>query len=103
VLALGALVALALLSSGGGSGSGGDVESVDGVLTSVDRDRLVIEATEPVEGKSELELVIRPEDAPQLNLPHLETHAAQRLGTRVYYERSGDRFFAVGAEDASVR
>jgi hypothetical protein len=105
-LALAALVTLgglAIVLGGGSDSSGGQsLESVEGILTEVESDRLVLEADEPLDGQSEVEFVVRIEDAAALDLRHLEVHAADRLPTRVYYEKSGGELYAVRAEDAPV-
>lgn len=98
-LLFGTLVAAALLFGGGGSGDPklpSSSPTIDGTLTVVEPDRLVLR---PFDGGRELTLTVRPENVDRLNLGHLRAHASSGLGTRVYYERSGERYFAIAAAD----
>lgn len=99
-LLLGTLLAAALVFGGGGSGGSERLPTssptADGTLTTVEPDRLVLR---PFDGGQDLTLSVRPKDVDRLNLPHLRAHASSGLGTRVYYERSGKRYFAIAAVD----
>ena len=96
-LLLSLIVVIALLA-----GSGGDDDSLrsfDGQLTVVDDDRLRLVLDEAVDGRNEIDFVVRPEDRQALDIPHLQLHSAQSLGTRIYYERDGEQYIAREADD----
>jgi hypothetical protein len=82
-----------------GSGGGDSLRSFDGELTVVEEDRLTLLLDRPANGRSQIEFVVRPEDRAALDIPHLELHAAQGLGTRIYYERDREEYVARKADD----
>lgn len=81
---------------------GGDssVKTVDGTLTVVEQDRLVLQPFEP--GSDEMEFVIDSPDAGNFDIAHMQSHSSVALPTRIYYERDGDRLLAKYKEDAPV-
>ena len=101
---LGALLlvtgAVLLLTGGGassGSGSGGAaVRSIDGKLTSVQDTELTLQ---PDGGGAIERFAVRPIDRRTLDLGHLQTHMAQGLPSRVFYESDGDLRYAVRVDD----
>ena len=64
---------------------------VDGVLTRVDDDELVL---------GDRTFVIEEQDAPRFDLDHLRDHAADRLPVRISFERREGRPAARWATDA---
>lgn len=90
------VVVVVVAGSGGGDDS---LRSFDGELTVVEDDRLTLLLDQPANGRNEIEFVVRPEDRAALDIPHLRLHAAQNLGTRVYYERDGEEYVAREAAD----
>lgn len=108
------VVAGALLAGGVawlfGSGSSEDHDPgeaavlpfVDGTLTTVERNRLVIKALEPLDGRRTVEFAIRPVDERYFDIAHLQSHSAVALPVRIYYRRSGARYLARYADDAPV-
>ena len=72
---------------------------VTGVLTSVSDQELVLQ---PNTGGEAIVFTVRPEDVRQLDLRHLEQHAADSLPSIVHYEREGDERFAIRVDDAPV-
>ena len=100
VIALGGLVALTLLVGGGGDTAGTSGSSVEGSITTVEPNRLVLRTERPIDGKRDVEFTVRPENAAALDLPHLETHVTDNLPVTLYFEREDDRLYAVRAEDA---
>lgn len=74
--------------------------SIDGTLLVVESDRLVLDAFEPLDGKDEITFVIRAKDRSHFDLAHLRSHSSIALPTRLFYERSGGKFYAVYKEDA---
>jgi hypothetical protein len=75
---------------------------VDGTLAVVEQERLVMKPFEPVDGKAEIELVVRPQDAGNFDIAHLQSHSSVAIPTRIYYRREGDTFYAIYKEDAPV-
>jgi hypothetical protein len=98
-VALLSLVVVVVLAAGSGGGDDESLRSFDGVLTVVEDDRLRLLLDEPADGRNEIELVVRPEDRAALDIQHLELHAAQALGTRIFYERDGEEYIAREALD----
>ena len=95
------VVVLGIVVGGGGSEENAPSGSAtaDGVLVGVADDRLTLRLTRPVDGQSEIEFEVRPENREGLDLEHLQLHASDGLPTRIYYEREGERYVARGAED----
>jgi hypothetical protein len=81
-------------------GGESSVQLVDGTLTVVETDRLVLEPFE--DGKAEMEFVIDPADVANFDIAHMQSHSSVALPTRIYYERDGDRLLAKYKEDAPV-
>lgn len=77
-----------------------DLPRVDGTLTTVEDDRLVMEPFEPLDGKAELEFEIREAYKKNFDLAHLRSHSAVGIPTRIYYRRDGDVYVAVYKTDA---
>jgi hypothetical protein len=73
------------------------VQRVDGTLSVVSEERLVLE---PFSGGAEMEFTILPEDLPNFDIAHMQSHSSVALPTRIFYERSGDRLIAKYKEDA---
>jgi hypothetical protein len=74
--------------------------SVDGTLLVVEPDRLVLDAFAPIDGRREIEFVVREQDRSHFDIAHLRSHSSIALPTRLYYERDGDTYVAVYKEDA---
>lgn len=72
---------------------------MDGTLTVVERDRLVMT---PFEGDREVTFVIRPADAGNFDIAHLQSHSSVAIPTRIYYRDEGGTFYGVYKEDAPV-
>lgn len=116
-LLLALVIPVALLGGGSGGGgtpdgaagssgaaSSGDVsgQSVEGRLTVVERDRLVLDTAEAVDGRNQVELSVRPQDAEAVDVIHLKDHATQGLPSRIFYEQEGEARYAVGQQDADT-
>jgi hypothetical protein len=108
-------VVLAALAAGGlvwlfGSGKSGGHDPgaaatlpfVDGTLSTVEQNRLVIKAFKPLAGQRKVEFAIRPGDEKYFDIAHLQSHSAVALPVRIYYRRSGTRYLARYADDAPV-
>ncbi|HEX2086290.1 MAG TPA: hypothetical protein VHF89_11455, partial [Solirubrobacteraceae bacterium] len=91
IAALLAIVAVVLLASGGGGAERPSSGQVTGILTSVTPERLVLR---PSDGGEAQTFAIRPQDRQNLDLIHLQQHAADALPSIVHYEREGDERFA---------
>lgn len=74
--------------------------SVDGTLVVVDLPRLVLKTFRPLDGKREVEFTVRETERTNFDVAHLRSHSSIGLPTRVYYEREGNRYYAVYKEDA---
>lgn len=87
-----------------GAASSGKVSgpSLEGRIVVAERNRLVINTAEPIDGQGQFELVVRPQDAPGLDVAHLRVHAQDGLPSRVFYEQEGKTRFAVGQQDADT-
>jgi hypothetical protein len=105
LLRMGAVIALLLLVTGGlllvtsgGSDDRADskLPTMDGVLASVDGEKLVLT---PTGGGSPQTFELRPIDARRLDLLHLQQHMAQQLPSRVHYLEEGARRYAVRVDD----
>ena len=92
-IALLSLIVAIVLAGGSGDGDG-SVRSFDGVLVEVEDDRLLFYLDKPLDGRNQIELVVRPEDRPALDISHLEQHVVDRYPTRIYYERDGSQYVA---------
>ena len=77
-----------------------DLPRVDGTLTTVEDNRLVMKPFEPLDGKTEVEFELRETYKKNFDLAHLRSHSAVGIPTRVYYRRDGDVFVAVYKTDA---
>ena len=75
---------------------------VDGTLTVVEQTRLVMKPFQPLDGKAEVEFVLRPQDAGNFDIAHLQSHSSVAIPTRIYYRREGDTLYAIYKEDAPV-
>jgi hypothetical protein len=86
-----------LVTGGGGSGaSQPQVRTLDGRLTSVQQTELTLQ---PDGGGPVERFTVRPIDRRTLDLPHLQTHMAQGLPSRVLYETDGAERYAVRVDD----
>ena len=72
---------------------------MDGTLTVVEQDRLVMR---PATGAREVTFVIRPEDAGNFDIAHLQSHSSVAIPTRIFYRDEGGTLYAVYKEDAPV-
>ena len=98
IAALLVLVGIVLLAGGGGGGSGETTSGrVQGVLTTVADDRLVLQ---PDNGGAQEQFRIRPEDRRALDLFHLRQHAADKLPSIVHYEETDGTKYALRVDDA---
>ena len=79
-----------------------NAELVDGTLTLVNEQRLVMKPFEPLEGESEVEFTIPEEELEDFDIAHLQSHSAVGLPTRVFYEEDGGGYVALLVEDAPV-
>jgi hypothetical protein len=73
-----------------------DRGTLDGILTSVTDEEIVVQ---PLEGSTPLHFAVRPIDARRLDLLHLRLHASQRLPSRVHYEEVGDTRYVTRVDD----
>ena len=74
---------------------------VDGTLTVVEDDRLVMRPFVPLDGRTgDVAFVIRPRDARFFDIAHMQSHSSVALPTRIYFERSAGRYFARFKDDA---
>ena len=91
----------AVLLGAGDDGSGGpkNAGQLDGIVASAQQGVIVFSPTQPFEGKRQVTFEVRPRDAAAVDVQHLQEHSAQGLLTRLYYERDGDKLYAVGQED----
>jgi hypothetical protein len=74
--------------------------SIDGTLVVVEEERLVLRTFEALDGRREVEFVVRSADRRNFDLAHLRSHSSIALPARIYYEREAGRYFAVYKEDA---
>lgn len=75
---------------------------VDGTLTVVEKDRLVMKPFTPLDGKAQVEFALVDEYRQYFDLAHLRSHAAVGIPTRVYYLERDGRLVAVYKADAPV-
>lgn len=99
LLLLGSVIGAVLAFGSSGDGGSGELQAADGVLVAVQPDRLRLRLSEPLDGKSEIDFVVRPDDQAALDIAHLQIHSADGLPTRVLYERDGDTYVARSAQD----
>ena len=102
LLLLASVVVAVAVSSGGDGDGGGDIADLptaDGVLVLVQPDRLRMRLQEPIDGQLEVDFHVRPEDQADLNVAHLQIHAADGLPTRIFYEEDDGRYVARSAVD----
>ena len=76
------------------------LQIVDGTLSVVENERLVLEPMEA--GAQEMEFVIQEADLPNFDIAHMQSHSAVALPTRIYYEEQGGVLYARYKEDAPV-
>jgi hypothetical protein len=77
-----------------------ELPRVDGTLTAVEDDRVVMKPFEPLDGKAEIEFEVREAYKRNFDLAHLRSHSAVGIPTRIYYRRDGDVYVAVYKTDA---
>jgi hypothetical protein len=96
---LASLVAgIVVFADGGGDSAG--VEVADGTVVDADQDSLLFRPSQPIDGESEIELLVRDEDrGEKLDPEHLLYHASTGGAMRIYYEREGEDYFAREAYD----
>jgi hypothetical protein len=87
-------VLLVTTSSGGDGASAPPRGTMDGVLQSVSAQEMVLV---PSNGSETVRFAVR--DPRQFDLFHLETHARDRLPSRVHYERDGATLYATRVDD----
>ena len=77
-----------------------DLPRVDGTLTAVEDDRLMMQPFEPLDGDVEIEFELREAYKQNFDVAHLRSHSAVGIPTRIYYRRDGDVYVAVYKTDA---
>ena len=103
VLLLSVVVLVAVFAGGGGGGAAAQAggaaagERMDGVLTQVTEDGLVLQPY--AAGAQPQRFAVRPEDRPVLDLPHLRQHVDDGTPVRLFYERAGGGLVARGYQD----
>jgi hypothetical protein len=75
---------------------------IDGTLTVVEQNRLVLKPFTPYKGKSELNFVILPADQGNFDIAHLQSHSSVGIPTRLYFRDDRGTLYAVYKEDAPV-
>lgn len=75
-------------------------EFIDGVVSDVSLPTVTIEGYEPLEGATSVTFGVRDGDLRYFDVVHLRAHSSIGLPTRIYYERDGERLWAVYKEDA---
>jgi len=93
------VVAAVLLGASGDGGPKSGRGSIDGIVVTARQGTVVMSASRPFEGKTQVTLEIRPRDAAAVDVQHMQQHAQQGLQTRVFYEREGGKLYAVGQQD----
>ena len=88
--------ALLLVTSGGGGASTVKRGTVDGTLLSASEQGIVVQ---PADGGPVQSFAVRPIDVRRLDFFHLQTHASQKLPSRVFYEQEGGTRYAVRVDD----
>jgi len=98
IAALLVIVGVVLLLGGGGDGSSSQGASgrMTGVLTSVSDTRLDLRT----ESGDTQAFTVRPQDRRNLDLFHLQQHAADALPSIVHYEQEGGTLYAIRVDDA---
>ena len=76
-----------------------DLAFMDGTLTVVEEDRLVLRA---FDGQGETTFAIKPEDQGNFDIAHLQSHSSVGIPARIYYRDEGVTTYAVYKEDAPV-
>jgi len=97
IAALLAVVGIVLLAGGGGGSGERETGRMEGVLTEVSEARLVLQ---PARGGEPETFTVRPQDRRNLDLFHLEQHAADSLPSIVHFERVDGERYAVRVDDA---
>lgn len=62
-----------------------DLPRVDGTLSVVEADRLVMTLFEPLDGQDEMQFVVPEKYAANFDLAHLRSHSSVGIPTRIYY------------------
>lgn len=75
---------------------------VDGTLKVVEQNALEMTAFQPVDGETELTFVIAPEDQPNFDIAHLQSHSSVAIPTRIFYREENGTRYAVYKQDAPV-
>ncbi|MFP5452141.1 MAG: hypothetical protein ACLGG9_10400, partial [Thermoleophilia bacterium] len=75
-------------------------EYVDGVVSDVSLPTVVLESYTQVDGANSITFGVRDADLRYFDVVHLRAHSSIGLPTRIYYERDGDRLWAIYKEDA---
>ena len=74
--------------------------AIDGTLVEVELPRLVMKSFRPIDGKTELEFIVREQDRENFDVAHLRSHSSIGLPTRIYYLQEEGKLYAVFKEDA---
>lgn len=72
---------------------------IDGTLVVVEQDRLVLR---PDGGSADVTFSIRPKDAGNFDIAHLQSHSSVGIPTRLYYQELDGVKYAIYKEDAPV-
>ena len=94
------LAGTAVLLGAGDKGSSREGQGqIDGIVINAQQGTVVFNPEQPLDGKRQVSFEVRPRDATAVDVQHLKEHSAQGLRTRMFYERSGGKLYAVGQED----
>ena len=75
-------------------------EVADGTVVDADEDSVRFRPSDAIDGKTEIELTVPPDDrGEKLDPEHLLYHASTGGAMRIYYERDGDAYIAREAYD----
>lgn len=96
LLLVSVVLAVALLSGGEESD---EIQVADGMIVDADERAIVFRPDEPIDGQAQIELVVPPDAARELDVPHLVEHATMAEPVRMHYERRGDEYVARAAYD----
>ncbi len=101
LLVLSTVVLVAAFAGGGGDGAGAAaterMAQVDGVLTLVRDDQLVLQPF--TDGSLPMRFAVQPRDVPVLDLPHLRQHVQDGTPVRIFHERDATGAVARGYQD----
>jgi hypothetical protein len=75
---------------------------IDGTLTVVEQNRLVLRPFKPYKGRQEVSFVVLPADQGNFDIAHLQSHSSVGIPTRLYFREDGGTLYAVYKEDAPV-